>query len=130
MLLQLDLYCTWANFDAIKFEEFTVNQIRTTFCVVELQKKDILTYRVFPNIDIFFPIIFVVIVSAAGPVYVTAYTGLADETQDTSWNSFVGHWKFPNHPDWWGYQDDFLTPSSEWLVEGVKKSSWYPHQSG
>ncbi|XP_066933949.1 uncharacterized protein [Clytia hemisphaerica] len=61
-----------------------------------------------------------------GPVYVTAFTGLPSYDIDSSWNSFVGNGKFPNNPDWFGYQDDFLTPSSEWRDQyGMRMEAYF-----
>ncbi|XP_066933955.1 uncharacterized protein [Clytia hemisphaerica] len=47
-----------------------------------------------------------------GPVKVTAITGLT--SSDRSWNSYIGQSKFPNNPDWSGYQDDFMSYHMFW----------------
>ena len=50
--------------------------------------------------------------TAKGPVYVTAITGLSTSN---NWNEYVNDGRFPNSPSWYGFQDDMMSGSENWL---------------
>ena len=59
---------------------------------------------------------------AKGPVYVTAITNLFPVynsfTRSYFWTQYVDNSKFPNSPDWQGYQDDMSTGAGVTWYDG------------